>query len=442
MSRRHFSSSAAATSLTASITTGATSISVGAITGFPVQYPYTLIIDPETASEEVVEVTAGTGTTLTVTRGVDGTTALAHTSGAVVKHGVSARDFDEANSHVNASSGVHGVTGSVVGTTDTQTLTGKTLTAPTINTPTIDGDTTLLNGALQMTRAGAAIELGAPGTSNTPLIDFHSSASSTDYDARIIASGGDAATGNGVLVLEAYDIGLTADAGGNVYVNEGGLVLVSGNLFLNQADAGIELGQQGADNDPYIDFHSSLAGPDYDVRIQAVGGDGTNGNGGLNIIADTVDFLTVSSVQINGGEVVTQGGTQTLTAKTIDLTDNTVTGTLAEFSAAVSDADLVGVATTQTLTGKTLTSPTINSPTITNPTITGGSIAGAGNIISTSGSIGLTDGAREIILGYNGSGGLSIGNSTPATHPNGAVLWFNGVNLICRKPGGGDVVMA
>jgi hypothetical protein len=46
---------------------------------------------------------------------------------------------DAFNEHAENTSGEHGVSGDIVGTTDTQTLTNKTLTSPTINNPTITG---------------------------------------------------------------------------------------------------------------------------------------------------------------------------------------------------------------------------------------------------------------------------------------------------------------
>jgi hypothetical protein len=60
---------------------------------------------------------------------VDGTTAVAHSSGSTVEHGTSARDFRESDQHRSTSENVHGIgLGSlVVGTTDVQTLTNKTL---------------------------------------------------------------------------------------------------------------------------------------------------------------------------------------------------------------------------------------------------------------------------------------------------------------------------
>jgi hypothetical protein len=46
--------------------------------------------------------------------------------------------------------------------------------------------------------------------------------------------------------------------------------------------------------------------------------------------------------------------TDTLTNKSISLTTNTVTGTIAEFNSAVTDQDLATLAGTETLTNKTL----------------------------------------------------------------------------------------
>lgn len=101
MARRYYSSIAARTTLSADVTNVATTIGVTAVSGWPESFPYTLIIDQDTVNEEVVTVTARVGTTLTVTRGVDGSSGVAHSAGAAVNHGVSARDFDEPNVHVN-----------------------------------------------------------------------------------------------------------------------------------------------------------------------------------------------------------------------------------------------------------------------------------------------------------------------------------------------------
>jgi hypothetical protein len=93
-------------------------------------------------------------------------------------------------------------------------------------------------------------------------------------------------------------------------------------------------------------------------------------NKSVNLANNT---LTTTIAQLNTAvsdeTVVARATTDTLTNKSIDLTTNTVTGTFAELNTAVSDETLVGLAATQTLTSKTLTDP-ILSPTAT----TGGKI--------------------------------------------------------------------
>ena len=145
---RKYSSTAAPLSLAASIDASITTpVQVSASptsNGWPTTFPFTIIIDPDTASEEVVSVTAVSTVFLTIARAQDGTTAKTHNSGAVVKHGVSARDFSEPQVHIDATASVHGITDTslLVTTTGTQTLSAKTLTTPTVNGATLSGTLT------------------------------------------------------------------------------------------------------------------------------------------------------------------------------------------------------------------------------------------------------------------------------------------------------------
>jgi hypothetical protein len=112
----------------------------------PAGTTFTLVIDPDTAVEEIVDATAVATNTFTITRSVDTVGgAQAHSAGAVVRHMAIGRDFREANRHAEATTAyndgsgnthsLHGIAsgeGDVVGTSKEQTLTNKTLTSPTI----------------------------------------------------------------------------------------------------------------------------------------------------------------------------------------------------------------------------------------------------------------------------------------------------------------------
>jgi microcystin-dependent protein len=115
MARREYTAGRP-TTLTAALSIGATSFTVADATNWPTStdYDFWVTVDGGTAQEERILCSARTGTTVTVaTRGADGTTESNHSAGATIWPSWSATDADEANAHINSTTNIHGVTGSI-----------------------------------------------------------------------------------------------------------------------------------------------------------------------------------------------------------------------------------------------------------------------------------------------------------------------------------------
>jgi microcystin-dependent protein len=150
---RNYSSVVEPKALTANITSStATQITLNNVTGLP-SPPYVLVINPDTAKEEVVLVTVDqtgvTSPTLKVERAIEasggvGVARSDHTIGDVVKHMIVGSDLQIPHDHIDNTS-AHDATGGVVGATKTQTLTNKTIN---LNNNTLTGTTAQFNAAL------------------------------------------------------------------------------------------------------------------------------------------------------------------------------------------------------------------------------------------------------------------------------------------------------
>jgi len=194
------------------VATGTASTLLGGVT-IVTNSQFTVAIDPDTINEEIVFITAGpSGDTFTITRGRAGSTAVAHSTGATVKHVLTSDDLTAFAAGISPVSSL-GFSGSTSGTTTvqataiagtntlslpattsdtlagiaaTQTLTNKTLTSPTINTATIASST--LSAA---TLTGTLTAGGGVGTNGQVLQSTSTGvqwASTSTYSAPTIGS--------------------------------------------------------------------------------------------------------------------------------------------------------------------------------------------------------------------------------------------------------------
>jgi len=151
MTVRRYSSISQETSLTSALNSTATTMVVnsaavlGGITPAAGER-FTLVIDPDTALEEIVYATSPSSpssTTITIIRGVDGTgtegvSGVAHSAGAKVRHMAIGVDFREANNHIKNETTAHGLTiANVLETTDTNMITTAMLQSNAVTTAKI-----------------------------------------------------------------------------------------------------------------------------------------------------------------------------------------------------------------------------------------------------------------------------------------------------------------
>lgn len=125
----------------------------------------------------------------------------------------------------------------------------------------------------------------------------------------------------------------------------------------------------------------------------------------------TTAFVTAADTAAVTAE---RSATATLTNKTINLTSNTLTGTVAQFNTALSDGDFATLAGTETLTNKTLTSPILTTPSVD---VINEATAAAGVTID---GVLIKDG---VITG--GAGGPTLGTAQATT--SGTSIDFTGI---------------
>jgi microcompartment protein CcmK/EutM len=171
-------------------------------------------------------------------------------------------------------------------------------------------------------------------------------------------------TGNVITNIGSSEIKaemITGQGAAAAFASGDKFLIVSGGV-LEQADYD-DLPGGGGDTHPIDDSTAIVQDPVDNTKLLRVDV-GANTTSVTGVLASA--FTTAKTVTLPDATdtLVGKNTTDTLTTKTINLTNNTLTGTTTEFNTALSDNDFATIAGAETLTSKTLTSPVLTTPQI------------------------------------------------------------------------------
>lgn len=216
MTVRHYVDFAPQTAVSIPINSTDVVVTLLTLSGYPSAFPYLAVIDAGTVSQEVVTVSGAVGAVATIIRNQNGLGAFSHLAGATWAHMSTATDFTEANTHVNATTGIHGLTGGFVGTTDVQTLTNKTISATSLTVAGVPAARVVANFAAL---PGSPVDGQMAWTSDTELLWSYNATSTTwdvqsprkqTYTATLDSTSSVATTGSSGANISTTDVSPTA----------------------------------------------------------------------------------------------------------------------------------------------------------------------------------------------------------------------------------------